>query len=308
MNAPSSQRKVGALHRPLPTRTSALILGAVALVALLAGGGWWLYPRLNSGPRDPEQVRAMIRKFLQKQTGQKEFKTEQAAALLTNATIWDPPPPVTNLVSQIITNLIGGTNRVSRQSVRQVLRNPPTPQNHITRHFRAQFDEASDYRTMYRILGEKLWVVDQLLEDPDPQRHGAGVLVAVEAGRAALNEACSPWLSARISEGYLWPQMAFTDTNNLRFNVDLLMDQAEKSFKEAGETNNLIASYQLLIAKAPTSSWADKARIRVAALLEDRGELAEALKYYKQVQNRSPRVNSRISSLETRIQRKQAKK
>ena len=247
----------------------------------------------------------MIRKFLQKQTDQKEFKTEATVAMLSDPAIWELPPPVATNISTLITNLIGGTNRISIRNIRRILSAPPPPENKINGQFRSQINAAMDYKTMYRMIGEHLWLVDQLLEDAEPKRHAAGVEVAAEVGRVALSDACSPWLAARVCEGYLWPQMEFAESNRMRLDPDVLMGVAESSFREAGETNNLIYNYELLISKAPQSSRADKARVRLAALLQQRGDLATALKYYKEVRNPSSRLKQRISILEARLQRKQ---
>lgn len=304
MNAPIPQRRRSRLTQPLPPRTTARIFGGLALAALLFGGGWWIYQRYDARHRSPEEVRAMIRKFLQKQTDQKEFKTEATVAMLSDPAIWELPPPVATNISTLITNLIGGTNRISIRNIRRILSAPPPPENKINGQFRSQINAAMDYKTMYRMIGEHLWLVDQLLEDAEPKRHAAGVEVAAEVGRVALSDACSPWLAARVCEGYLWPQMEFAESNKMRLDPDMLMAVAEDAFRGAGETNNLIHSYKLLVTKAPQSNRADKARIRLAALLEQQGELTEALKYYKEVKNQSSRIRSRISSLESRIQRK----
>lgn len=304
MNAPVRQRGLGRLTQPLPPRTTALILGGLALAAVVGGGGWWLYQRFAETHRTPAQARALIRKFLYKQTGQKQFRTEAAAALLTDADIWVPPPPTVTNITTLITNLVGGTNRITPQTIRKILRPAPTPADQIKRRLQQQVNEAMDYPSVFRIIGEYLWVTEQLLAEPDPSRHGTGVQVAVEVGRVALNEACSPWLAARICEAYVWPELAFAETNQARLDLDMLMDLPRQAFREAGETNNLIRNYRLLIEKAPQSARADRARIELGALLETQGRLAEALELYKAVRSKSSRLQLRIANLEGRLQRK----
>ena len=154
---------------------------------------------------------------------------------------------------------------------------------------------------MYRLIGEELWLVEQLLAAPDSRKRDAGVALVSDVGRAALSDAGSPWLAARIYQGYLWPQLNLTDTNQIRFDVDALMDLAEDAFREAGETNNLVLNYRLLIAKVPQSPRADKMRVRIAALLDEAGEMAEALKYLQEIKNPSSRVKQRIESLTARL-------
>jgi hypothetical protein len=310
MNAPIPPKKATGLkqlNQPLSRRTTGLIVGGILLALLLAGGGYWLYERLTSGPPSPEKVRAMVRKFLRKQTGQKEFKTAMPA-VLTNDAAWQPVPPVTSNVTVTATNRVSGTNRLISRIIRRLLSpgGQPSIQAQLAREFRAQINQAMDYKTMYRLIGEELWIVDQLMADAEPRRKDLGVTLASEAGRASLSDAGSPWLAARIYEGYLWPQLEMMDstTNKTRLDIDALMDLAEDAFREAGETNNLIRNYKLLITKAPQSPRADKMRIRLAALLDEGGQWAEALAYLKQIKIPSNRVQSRIASLEAKIKKK----
>lgn len=303
MNAPVGRKGIGRLTQPLPPRTTALILGGLALALVVGAGGWWLYQRYAETHRTPAQARALIRKFLYKQTGQKQFRTEAAAALLIDPDVWVPPQPVTNIAT-LITNLVGGTNRPTPQGLARILRPPPTPADHLKRRLQQQVNDAMDYPSVFRVIGEYLWLTEQLLAEPDPSRHSTGVQVAVEVGRVALNDACSPWLAARICEAYVWPQLEFAETNQARLDLDMLMDLPRQAFRDAGETNNLIRNYRLLIEKAPQSARADRARIELGALLETQGRLTEALELYKAVKNKSSRLQLRIANLEGRLHRK----
>jgi hypothetical protein len=325
MNAPTAPKKAAGLkqlNQPLSPKATARIVGGILLALLLGGGGYWLYSRLTAGPPSPEKVRAMIRKFLRKQTGQKEFRVA-LPAVLTNNAAWqvpsaippvrtNPPPAVTTSVTNAtgsVTNTATGTNRLISRVMRRLLNPfPPSPapsaQAQLTREFRSQINQAADYKTMYRLIGEELWIVDQLMADSDARKQAGGVTVAAEVGRVALSDAGSPWLAARIYEGYVWPQLERAGTNQVRFDVDAAMDLAEDAFREAGETNNLVLNYRLLIAKAPQSPRTDKMRVRAAALLDEMGELAEALGYLKEIKNPSSRVQKRIESLEARLRGK----
>lgn len=342
MNAPTPPKRAAGLkqlNQPLAPKTTFRIVVGILAVLLLAGGGYWLYQRHDSGTISPAKARSLAWKYLRKQTGQKEFKVA-LPAVFTNEAAWQaasviprvrtnaPPPAVVNKgtnttvtitsndTTRVITNVIAtagtnssGTNRLISRIIRSLTgpgpgpapRMPPSPQTQLSREFRSQIDQAVDYKTMYRLIGEELWLVEQLLAASDPRKRDAGVALVSDVGRAALNDSGSPWLAARIYQGYVWPQLDLAGTNQVRFDVDALMDLAEDAFREAGETNNLILNYRMLIAKAPQSPRADKMRVRVAALLDDTGELAEALKYLQEIKNPSKRVKQRIESLEARL-------
>jgi len=301
MNAPTPPAKGSVLTRPLRTRTTLLIFSSLALAAVLAGAGWWLSERLSSGPKSPRQVRAVIQKFLKKQTGRKDFKSDLASILADNS-IWEAPPPVYSNITALVTNLIGGTNRITPRTIRRLISPPtPTPDVLISRPFHEAVNQAEDYKTLYGLIGQELYVVGRLLEDPEPRKRAAGVGVAAEVSLVAQNSTSDPWLAARVVEGYVLPDLALVESNRMRLDVDGLLDLAENAFKAAGETNNVILTYRMLIAKAPDSGRADKARVRLAALLAVRQEWAEALKLLREVKNPSARVQWRISEYEARL-------
>jgi len=304
MSAPVGQKRTSWLTQPLSPRTTVLVLGGLVLAAVIGLGGWKLYEQWESRHRSPAKARALIAQYLYKQTGQKAFRTEATAALLTDPEVWVPPTPAVTNISAWVTNLVSGTNRIASQLMRNILRPAPTPEGELKRRLRGRVDEAMDYKSVFRIIGEYLWLADQLLAESDSSRHDVGVQLAAEVGRVALDDACSPWLAARICEAYLWPQLEFAETNQTRLDIDVVMGLARSAFRQAGETNNLIRSYKLLIEKAPQSARADKARVELGALLEAQGDLAAALEQYKAVKNKSSRLQLRIANLEGRLQRK----
>ena len=73
----------------------------------------------------------------------------------------------------------------------------------------------------------------------------------------------------------------------------------------AGETNNIIRNYELIIRKTPKSARADGARFRLARIYEEQGNLESALRSLRQIQNtNSPPLQRRITFLEQRIQQR----
>jgi hypothetical protein len=186
---------------------------------------------------------------------------------------------------------------------------PALQQNELTRALRQAIDAAPDYRTMYRLIGEQLWIVDRLLTNKEPHRIEAGIMLAADTSRVALGDAGNPWLAARICEGYLWPQLGFAQSmGSGRVGVELLLDTADKAFREAGETNNIIRNYKLLIAKAGKSPQAETARVRLARLLEEQEKYAEALGYLREVRDTNkPVIAQRLAGLEARVRQKEGR-
>jgi hypothetical protein len=322
MNGPAKKRAIS-LTEPLSRRAILRIVGCLVLVALLAGGAYWAYHRYSSGTLTAAEERAVIRKYLRKQTGLKEFKTTATAE------VPPPAPMMTNVVTdQMITvNEVPppngpGPNRLGANKAdpekpglegpgpngpgpkKQTRRRTVTSQpNEFTSAFRRQVNEAQSYKAIYRLIGEQLWLADQRLASADPQQRETGVLLAVEASRVALNDALNAWLASRICAGYLLP--AFDMTNAPRLSMDMLLDTSEQAFRQAVEKENLIRTYKMFLSKNSRSPRADTTRTRLANLLADREQYAEALSYVREVRNtNSPVIQQRIASWENQLSQK----
>jgi hypothetical protein len=324
MNGPAKKRAIS-LTEPLSRRAIQRIVGCLVLVVLLVGGAYWAYHRYGSRTLTAADERELIRKYLRKQTGLKEFKTTAAAEV---------PPPVpmmTNVVTDqmlTVTETPGpngpGPNRPGANKAgpdrpgpdgpgpngpgpkkQPRRRNVTFPPNDFSSAFRRQVNEAQDYKTIYRLIGEQLWLADQRLASPDPQQKETGVLLAVEASRVALNDALNAWLASRICAGYLLP--AFDMTNAPRLSMDMLLDTSEQAFRQAVEKENLIRTYKMFLSKNSRSPRADTTRTRLANLLADREQFAEALSYVREVRNtNSPVIQQRIASWEQQLSQKKS--
>jgi hypothetical protein len=314
MSATIVHKPAASLNQPLSRKAIALIVGAIVLAVLMIWGGYSLFQYLNAGPQKPEKVRAQIRRYLKKQTGQKDFKTVLPARLTNEAPAPPSPMPASRAAAPtIVTNETAsrppGTNTVMRLARQMAQRILGPKQSELTREFRERINAAPDYRTMYRLIGEQLWIVDQLFTNREARRIETGLLLATDTSRVALRDAVNPWLAARIGEGYLWPQVDFAASGGPgRMSVEMVLDAADEAFREAGETNNIIRNGKLLISKAGASPQAEKARVRVAKLLEEQGKYAEALSYLRGARNtNSPVIAQRLAGLEARVRQKEGR-
>ncbi len=273
------------LTQPLSKKTATTVLLALGAILLLLWGGRWTWQKLTGSPPSPAQVRKAIWNFLEEQSDRSDFKTTLPA---------------------VPTN---GAAKVAEGNSRKMFRrNPDSPRrdlsrNELTRDFRNRLGEAADYKTIYGLIGEQLWIADQFLARKDTRE--AGVLVAIEANRAALDPAMNGWLAARICEAYLWPSLEWADAKETRLDPEALLNVADDAFRSAGETNNIIRNYELIIRKTPKSARADGARFRLARLYEEQADYESALRSLREMQNtNSPPLQRRITFLQQRLQQR----
>jgi hypothetical protein len=151
----------------------------------------------------------------------------------------------------------------------------------------AKISGANSYNAIYHLIGQQLWVAEKLLSSANPEHRRAGVLLALDASRDAMNAAANGWLSARICEGYLLPNLDLASDNNRRsqFNLDTLLAECVGIFRGNLEQNNVIRTYKLLLAKAKNPMAKDSARAQIGTAYEQNGELKEALSYFRDIKD-----------------------
>jgi len=258
------------------------IVIAIFGAALLGVGGWMLYSKLaGQQPQTTAQVKRSIWKFLAKQTGSKTFKAP--ADIPTNAVA----------AAVIVTNKAG--------RIRPTIPKAGLPESGVSAYFRAQQAQAASYPEIFRLIGQQLTVVEQLLESGESRQQVTGLVLASEASAYARTNAVNLWLGARICEAYLWPNLSMVETNSRSpLTTDTLLNTCEKAFRDAGETNNMIRNYEYLITKSKRPS--DSARYRLARLYQDQGEDAKALALMKQIKTiKTPRFEWELATLEKRV-------
>lgn len=283
MEEPASSQLNPALGR----RAQLRVVAAVVLALLLGFGGYQIYGYLTDRPKSPDQVKRQIARFLKKQTGRDNFVTSV-------------PTGITN--DLVFERRRGATDRDRNdRGRRRNLDRPPTV-NALQEH-RKRMETAGDYKSIYIAIGEELWMAEQLLESKDALERQVGLLIAAEAEYSALNNAISPWLAARIAEAYLWPGVELAEASQIRgLNPETVLQVSDNAFQQAGETNNVIRNYKYLLNKSSNSNRADMARVRLAGIYEDMGDLEEALEHLTKVQNTNNNfVQRRIATLRQRI-------
>ena len=275
-------RHMNPLTQPVTPKATIRIVTVLLLSATVLGAAWFGWREYQSRTLTVAETRKAIRSYLHKQSGVKEFKPTTAEAS-TNSTSADDE---------------------SRKQKQKRKREDP-PQEKLAGESRRSVGEASDYPTIYRLIGENLARVDLLLTSNTVPQTEAALLLAADACRVALDSAVNGWLSARIAEAYLWPQVDFVEAHEKdlrRLDTDRLLDITDQAFQAAGETKNVAENYRLLIAKSGRANKADKARFRLGRYLEGAGDLAGALEALRGLENtNNAGVQRRIASLQQQV-------
>lgn len=277
-------------------RKSAVIAGAVLLLGLLAFGGWTVF----RGPATPEDSQRALWKYLRKEARTRNFVPELdlASASLTNA---GGPITIT------YTNKSGKVKTVTRTPKPSKSGATSLPDTSISFYFRTNQMRAETYQEMYKLIGQQLFVAEKFLADTNEERQIIGIIMACEASNYARTNALNLWLGARVCEAYLWPNLDLAEnTNSVVLSEDALLNVCESAFQEAGETNNIIRNYELMIARVSRSAaYIDLLRYRLAHIYQDLGQEEKALPWLKEIKNyRMNRVPQEIAAMEDRLKRK----
>lgn len=168
------------------------------------------------------------------------------------------------------------------------------------RAFQQKLEQGGSYAAIYKIIGEELWVADQFLNQTNPELKRIGLNLAADASRQALKSAVDSYPAARICEAYLWPNLAVAEDGRRQSQLDGILDACDTAFQSAGETNNLIRNFKLVIKHNSQTGRADFARRRLSRLLEDTGQYAEAAKYLKEMTRDNQRFDRKIAELEAK--------
>ena len=145
-------------------------------------------------------------------------------------------------------------------------------ENVYIRQMRQRVSEARDYKAIYFLIAQQLMTADKLLADANAERRRIGISFAREACRHA-GDVEDIWLSARICEAYFWPSLDFADyAAGSKERAQDLLQTCKSVFSTSEETNNVLRTYDLMIANASTVHAADSVRLELASFLEQSGD------------------------------------
>ena len=264
---------------------------ATALVVVLLGVSAWIFRDRWPGVFGiSADLKVVIRKFLKKESGVKVFT-------LPNE------PPAGEVVSAVTTNITtaAATNRPGRVRTVKVAK-LGLPGSAWSTWFRTAQEQATSYQDMYRLIGQQLALADRLLTNSSTQEQVTGLVMASEASAYARTNTVNLWLGARICEAYLWPNLGMVETNkSSQLTSDALLNLCDIAFKEAGETNNIIKNYEMLLAKSPKAAQADVLHYRLGRIYMDMGENQKALAQFQQIKSRTARMERDLGALQVLI-------
>jgi hypothetical protein len=150
---------------------------------------------------------------------------------------------------------------------------------------RDQIRSANSYESIYRLIGQELWVAEGLLDSANPAHRRVGVSLAMDASHHAVDDSENGWLGGRICEGYIWANLDVATDSNRRspFNLENLLDQCADIFRSNDEVATLVRNYRILLAKANTPQRADAIRVQIGMIYARNDSPKEALGYLRQV-------------------------
>lgn len=185
-------------------------------------------------------------------------------------------------------------------------------QTNFSAQFKKKYDEAKSYGEMYRLLGQQLWVANELLVNPSPQQKRVGLVVASQSAFYCATIIENNWLAARISEGYVLPHLALADDNRAKapLNPNNLLQQCIGYYSDAGETNGTIGTLKLSLKLANNQAAKDYAWYLLGREYQQSNAYADALAAFKSIQdtNNYRWAVRQIPWLESRIQAVKSKK
>lgn len=170
---------------------------------------------------------------------------------------------------------------------------------------RQKLAQAQGYSEMYRLIGQEIWVANQLLGSANPDHRRAGVSLALAASHQALNDAQNGWVAARICEGYVWPNLDLADSTSRRspFHPENLLNECADIFRQNNEFSQVVRVYEQALVRAGNSARADDLRVQLSLAHEQAGDLRLALASLRQIQrtNDYRGVMRRVPRLEQQL-------
>ena len=256
----------------------------VVAVAALCAGGWLALAYYRALPKSPAQHREMAFDFLRRKSRAKTFEVPLEAAQQ---------------------KAMSGLSNETASSQAQVSEAAGT-RSRVGQDLHQRLSEAGSWETIYRALGQELWLSFQCLSSLDSTVQRAGLQLADQAREAALNDAANGWLAARICEGFLLPYLDKADASGKApLSRDYLLNISIQTFHQAEENKRFMELAQRFIRENPTAAEADRLRVEIGQVLEDQGDLAGAVAQYQAVKNRNSfgRVFRRLPALEVQAKR-----
>ena len=171
----------------------------------------------------------------------------------------------------------------------------------FSRTVRNAVKQAVSYEAIYVEIGKLLWTADRLLASGDPAEQRQGAVLSEDAAQYAVQNAENFWLAARICEAYLWPNLERFDLpGKPPVSIDPVLQTCGDAFNRAGEKNNVLKNYRLMLQYARTPRAADRVRLNLANELEQNGQRADALALYREIQdsNYTMSAERRIANIE----------
>jgi hypothetical protein len=146
---------------------------------------------------------------------------------------------------------------------------------------------ASSYDSMYRSIGQELFVAGKLQESGNPEHRRQGVLIALAAARQSVSQIKNGLVAARICEGYVLPHLDLATDRNPRstFNEENLLGQCTDYFRQNDEFNNIVRTYRIALGHAKSPEQKDRLRSQIVRACEQAGDAKGALAAIREIKD-----------------------
>jgi hypothetical protein len=165
-----------------------------------------------------------------------------------------------------------------------------------------QYNYATNYPTVYRLIGEHLTAVDELFASEEKRPRAIALRMTMTVADTAADLAYDDWLAARICEGWLLPQAEAADDANPQGSNQIFQFVA-RMLARTGEQEREIEIFKRVLSHGTNNApRLDAVRLRLADVLESQGRTTEAVRYLKQISN--PRWSAPASNRVARLEQK----
>ena len=143
----------------------------------------------------------------------------------------------------------------------------------------AAYDAPPDYKTVYRSMGEHIFIAENMMSSSDARTAANGLRIIAELTDVARDVAYDPWFGARLADAYLVPAIdRVGESVRYGLNSEQLYHISGRAYKEADEDEALINLGKSYLAKYGDSPRAADIRQRLVYTLQRKGRKEEAQK------------------------------
>lgn len=166
-------------------------------------------------------------------------------------------------------------------------------------------------KELYRLIGEHLLIADKrYLNSQDVETRRKGLGMAFQACQCSTHTLLDKWLSVQITEAYLEPHLEDADPRHWKYlGKQQILEGMASAYAEARDADKYMEILKRLIYNAHNRNTADGARMRLAQMLDRKGQYEEAIRCLQEIDEKAGVGGARrlIPDIEKKLKMKQKK-